>query len=92
VSQPDLFDAEQQGMGPNVAAAHLQALATGPGVSPEVATAVRVMLEERARHLEVVAMTRRVRAAQKRYFAERTQESLTESKELERRLDLMLKE
>ena len=39
---------------------------------------------------ELAELVQRMRKAQKRYFAERTQECLARSKELERQVDLMV--
>lgn len=77
---------------PDAAIARLVAFSTDPGSPPDVAEAMRVILEERLTLRQIATQARTVRACQKRYFADRTGESLTASKEAERRLDAMLKE
>jgi hypothetical protein len=89
--QPNLYDAESlTGMGPNAATARLLDLARAEGTSSELATAIRAVTEDRERLLAVESLAKRVREAQRRYFKDRTNESLTTSKDLERKLDGML--
>jgi hypothetical protein len=82
----NLFDSE---MSPDEAVRVLQDEVT---IIPEIAAkAVGVVLEDRERLKALAAMTSAVRDAQKRYFKDRTNEALQTSKDLERRLDAMLR-
>ncbi|HVK09485.1 MAG TPA: hypothetical protein VM597_11975 [Gemmataceae bacterium] len=82
----NLFDSE---MSPDEAVRVLQDEVT---IIPEIAAkAVGVVLEDRERLKALAALAAAVRGAQTRYFKDRTNEALQTSKDLERKLDAMLR-
>ena len=87
-----MADLYSTGMAPDEAAGWLRAFMGSVGCPQEVHEALRVVLEDRERLAGVAACALDVREAQRRYFRDRTNESLTASKELERKLDAMLKD
>lgn len=80
----NLFDGE---MTPDEALALLKAT-TMPAAS---VGALAVLIEDRERLKGVAGLAEAVRTAQKNYFRTRTDTALQTSKELERRLDQMLR-
>jgi histidinol-phosphate/aromatic aminotransferase/cobyric acid decarboxylase-like protein len=71
--------------------AHLRNVLEEFLVPADIVRAVAALVEDRERLKALAAMTSAVRDAQKRYFKDRTNEALQTSKDLERRLDAMLR-
>ena len=84
----DMFDPT---LSADEAVSRLVVFQTG-GHPPDVVEAVRVVLEDRERLKAVAAHARHVRDCQRRYFKDRTDTALQESKGAERKLDAMLKD
>lgn len=83
----DMFDAE---MTTAEAVSRLAAMYAGQDSVP--AKAAFAVLEDRERLVAVATMAKQCRDAQRRYFKDRTDEALQTAKELEKRLDAMLKD
>lgn len=83
----DMFDAE---MTTAEAVSRLTAMYAGQDSVP--ANAAFAVLEDRERLVAVATMAKQCRESQKRYFKDRTDEALQTAKDLERKLDAMLKD
>ena len=84
---PNLFDSD---MSDAQAAELLDALARS--VESPYQQAITVAIDRMRERVELANLVRKVRKAQKDYFADQTRENLVKSKELERRLDSLVKE
>lgn len=59
---------------------------------PPYQQAIKSALDRLDQQAEVIAQVRRMRTLQRRYFDDRTQETLIASKDQERKVDSMIKE
>lgn len=86
----NLFTVSREQLASSIVTVH--GLEPGRVLSVDEAAAVQIVLADYDRKLTIAHETRKMRAAQVKYFAGREKDDLTASKVLERRVDALLEE